>query len=357
MSEVWPNDIRKKDSSFNEAIRPFKCLIMTPFDKQFDQVCDLIKEVVEETAKSFPQFGETLPKIERIDWVASSGVIQNEIWRKINESDLVFCNITGFNPNVMFELGVCAAWKSIEKVIIIKDGFFKQEIAFNISPIRHIEYEMTTNGVRSFAEKINALTITALISFPDSEGHVKELQLPLQLDFSKAQDGEAIYTPPYAHRRIVDDKLEFGSALVFSHSWATIGKKRIRNFSLEFDAEFCNIINKEEAYIGVGLRSQHYYANYGHILYLKGNGRIIITEPNQTPPLFYSDNTLRKATPIDITKNHHFKIVFNEKILSVEIDNYQTEFEITRMQKVFGEGYIRFQSYGCWMALRSIKLE
>ena len=357
MSEVWPYDLKAKRISTTEAIRPFKCLILTPFDKQFDQVCEVIKRVVEETSKSFPQIGNDLPDIKRVDWITSSGVIQNEIWKEIDEADLIFCNITGFNPNVMFESGICAAWKKTDKVVFIKDGFFKQEIAFNISPIRYTEYEMTTNGIRDFADKVNKLTVDALISFPDCEGDTPKIITPLELDFKGNRDNNIIYTPPFAHRRIVNDKLEFGSILVFSHSWASIGKEKYKNFNLEFEAEFSNIgIEKKYSFIGVGLRSQHFFANYAHIFYLKADGGIIITEPDENPPNFYSDNTLRTATPLDLNKSYKFKVMFNEEKLCLEVDGFMREFEVAKMKKVFKDGLIRFQSYGCWMLIKYIKL-
>lgn len=216
---------------------------------------------------------------------------------------------------------------------------------------------MTTAGVRDFAEKVNALTVSALISFPDFEGSSPSIKLPLEIDFKGNIDCDKIYTPPFAHRRIIDEMIEFGSSLVFSHSWASIGKERYKNINLEFEAEFRNIkVKPEDMFIGVGLRSQHYFANYAHIYYLKGDGRIILTEPDENPPAFYTDNTLRTATSINLSKSYSFKIVFNEKILFVQIDDFSREFEISKMKKVFGEGLIRFQSYGCWMAIKRIKL-
>lgn len=357
MSEIWPYDLKVKKIPVSESIRPFKCLMLTPFDKQFDQVCEVIKRVVEETSKNFLQIDNELPDIKRIDWIVSSGVIQNETWKEIDEADLIFCNITGFNTNVMFESGVCAAWKKIDKVVFIKDKFFKQEIAFNISSIRYTEYEMTTNGIRDFEDKVNKLMVNALISFPDFEGDAPEITTPLELDFRGNQDNSIIYTPPFAHRRIINNKLEFGSIFVFSHSWASIGKEKYKNFNLEFEAEFSNIgIEKKDSFIGVGLRSQHCFANYAHIFYLKADGRIIITEPDENPPAFYSDNTLRTATPLDLNKSYKFKVIFNGEKLYLEVDNFIREFEVAKMKKVFKDGLIRLQSYGCWMLIKYIKL-
>jgi hypothetical protein len=130
MSEIWPLDVKNKLSGgATDALRPFKCLLLMPFEGRFNQVVEVINKAVLEKIKSLGDIlPETeLPQIERLDWITSSGVIQQEIWQKIDEADLVFCDITGYNPNVMFESGVCAAWKEMKQVVFIKDRFFKQQ--------------------------------------------------------------------------------------------------------------------------------------------------------------------------------------------------------------------------------------
>lgn len=359
MSEIWPFDVKNKENlSPRGGYRSFKCLLLMPLEERFDEVAEIIKEEVEKRINLFDHLlPPTEPFVERLDWVISSGVIQQEIWRKIIDSDLIFCDITGYNPNVMFECGVCAAWKRIEKIVFIKDRFFKQESAFDFAPIRYTEYEMTSDGIARFKKKVGELALQALVQYPDGQGRPPQISLPLEIDFRGNRDSDVLYTPPLAHRRVIGDRLEFGSSQRFSHSWASIGKERFRNFNLEFEAKFSNIMEKEEAWIGVGLRSQHYFANYAHIFYLRANGMIIIAEPNENPPKFYEDKVLRDSTQIDIDKDHIFRISFNDKILQVEIDNFSRSFRVEEMPKVFEKGLIRFQAYLCWMALKRFRLE
>ncbi len=299
MSEIWPFDVKNKENfSPGEGSRSFRCLLLMPLERRFDAVAKIIKEEVEKHINRFRHLAPpTEPFVERLDRVTSSGVIQQEIWRKIIDADLIFCDITGYNPNVMFECGVCAAWKKIEKVVFIKDHFFRQEAAFDFAPIRYTEYEMTSDGVQRFKKKVGQLALQALVQYPDGQGESPHMSLPLEIDFRGNRDSEILYTPPLAHRRMIGDRLEFGSSQRFSHSWATIGKKKFCNFNLEFEAKFGNVIKREEAWIGVGLRSQHYFANYAHIFYLRANGMIIITEPNENLPQFYQDKILRDRTP------------------------------------------------------------
>lgn len=257
----------------------------------------------------------------------------------------------------MFEAGVCSAWKNITQVVFIKDHFFKQQSAFDIAPIRYTEYELTTEGIKDFYSKVLKLTENVIIAFPDRQGMNPRIELPLQIDFKDNQDDLRIYTPPFSHRRILDQSLEFGSLFFFPFSWASIGKEQFLNFNLEFSARFVNPL-KEDSWIGIGMRSQNCYANYGHIYYLKKDGSIVITEPNEEPPSFYEDKILRKPTKIDTDAYHHFHILFNELTIDVQIDNFHPKpFEVIKMKKVFGPGLIRFQSSTSWMSIKDIKLE
>jgi len=160
-----------------------------PFEGRFDQVAEVIRNTVENVTTDFSKhFGMELPDIKRIDWVTSTGVIQQEIWQEIGEADLVFCDITGYNPNVMFESGVCAAWKEMKQIVFIKDRFFKQQSAFDIAPIRYTEYELTSDGMTRFQEKIAKLTTDVLLGFPDRQGSSPSIQLPLEIDFKENRD-------------------------------------------------------------------------------------------------------------------------------------------------------------------------
>lgn len=361
MSDIWPFDVKRKISEAAvEPIRAFNCLLLMPFENRFDQVAKTIEDTVRKVLEVFDMnkgiTGGELPKIERLDWVISSGVIQQEIWEKIISADIVFCDITGFNPNVMFEGGVSAAWKEMSQIIFIKDHFFKQQSAFDIAPIRYTEYEFTSDGIKTFQHKIEKLTQDVLIGFPDSQVRSPILELPIEIDFSGGRDDLRIYTPPYSHRRVSKGALEFGASRFYPHSWASLGKGKFYNFDLEFSARFVNPV-MHPAWIGVALRSQHYFANYSHLLYISENGLVVITEPNEDPPSFFKDNTFREREAIDATKDdHYFRASFTDSMLRVQVDDFHCDFKLNDLKKVFGPGLIRFQSWGTWMAINRLKI-
>lgn len=358
MSEVWPLDVKERlQVSPGESLRPFKTILLMPFESRFNQVADVIKQTVEEVVQNFAvQFSMENPIVNRLDWVTSSGVIQQQIWQEILEADLIFCDITGFNPNVMFEAGVCASWKNMTKVAFIKDRYFRQQSAFDIAPIRYAEYELTSDGINHFKEMVAKLTTDALIAFPDKQGSTPIIRLPLNIEFSGGHDDMRLFTPPFSHRRVIDESLEFGSVNFFSHSWASIGKEKYLNFNLEFRARFVEPMI-EVPKIGVGLRSQHYFANFGHLLSLNSDGSIWITEPNHNPPQFYEDIKLRDPVSIDLEEYHHFRVSFNNEELMVSIGDFAHSIQIKNMDKVFGPGIIRLYSVRCLMGVKSIHLD
>src|SRR4030067_1073022 len=212
MSEVWPFDAKLRISKApSSGLRPFKCLLLMPFESRFNEIAKIIENTVIEGFKGIPDnMGMLPPSVNRLDWVTTSGVIQQQIWQEILESDIIFCDITGYNPNVIFECGVCAAWKDIKHVIFIKDKFFKQQSAFDLAPIRYAEYEMTSDGLIEFSKKIVKLISNVIISYPDGQGEAELITLPLNISFDSNVDDLRIYTPPFAHRRVIDRGLEFG---------------------------------------------------------------------------------------------------------------------------------------------------
>jgi hypothetical protein len=120
MPGIWPHDtLGYATYASDESLRPFHCVMLTPFDSpRFEDLAREVERIVRDcTERVLPtvQIGPAV--VERLDWVNAAGTIQDQIWERISRADLIFCDLTGQNPNVMFEAGVCAAWKRVEQVI------------------------------------------------------------------------------------------------------------------------------------------------------------------------------------------------------------------------------------------------
>jgi hypothetical protein len=73
----------------------------------------------------------------RADDVNRANIIVIDVLRRIIEADLVLCDLSGRNPNVMYELGVRQAFN--HPVVLIKDN--KTDRVFDVQGLRDIEYD------------------------------------------------------------------------------------------------------------------------------------------------------------------------------------------------------------------------
>ncbi|KAA9325374.1 RNA helicase [Adhaeribacter soli] len=80
------------------------------------------------------------------------GVIQNRIISNIYNSNIVVCDVSEKNPNVMFELGLRLAFD--KPTIIIKDDL--TGYSFDTSPIEHLDYprDLRYNLIEGFKENL-----------------------------------------------------------------------------------------------------------------------------------------------------------------------------------------------------------
>ncbi|CAM4305931.1 hypothetical protein ZORO111903_12635 [Zobellia roscoffensis] len=80
------------------------------------------------------------------------GIIQKRIIQNIYNNPIVVCDVSGKNPNVMFELGMRLAFD--KPTIIIKDNI--TSYSFDTSPIEYLEYarDLRYQNITSFKEKL-----------------------------------------------------------------------------------------------------------------------------------------------------------------------------------------------------------
>jgi hypothetical protein len=64
------------------------------------------------------------------------GIIQKRIIQNLYDNPIVVCDVSGKNPNVMFELGLRLAFD--KPTVIVKDD--KTAYSFDTAPIEHLEY-------------------------------------------------------------------------------------------------------------------------------------------------------------------------------------------------------------------------
>ncbi|MBY5371814.1 hypothetical protein [Rhizobium leguminosarum] len=87
-------------------------------------------------------------------------VIQSSIVQNIYENEIVVCDVSGKNPNVMFELGMRLAFD--KPTVVIKDD--ATSYSFDTSPIQHIGYrhDLRFDDVRDLQTKITQAIVSSV---------------------------------------------------------------------------------------------------------------------------------------------------------------------------------------------------
>ncbi|MGX9961510.1 hypothetical protein ACW0US_22510 [Xanthomonas euvesicatoria] len=80
------------------------------------------------------------------------GIIQKRIVQNLYDNDIIICDVSAKNPNVMFELGMRLAFD--KPAIIIKDD--KTDYSFDTSPIEHLQYprDLHYPSIKAFKTKL-----------------------------------------------------------------------------------------------------------------------------------------------------------------------------------------------------------
>ncbi|ETR70596.1 MAG: hypothetical protein OMM_08704 [Candidatus Magnetoglobus multicellularis str. Araruama] len=109
----------------------YNCYLMTPSDSDFQDVRKHIADSLIEM-KVKPVLWDQFP--------ATTQTIAEALQNQIRESDLIVADVTGNNPNVMFELGFAFA---LSKPILILVQNTSREIPFNVSSYLYNVYDPT----------------------------------------------------------------------------------------------------------------------------------------------------------------------------------------------------------------------
>jgi hypothetical protein len=92
----------------------------------------------------------------RADDIPHPGIIHSDIWDHIQRAAVIIADITEYNPNVFFELGVAATVKDKSRLIIIRQPSGGEEYPFDIRPFRCIHYKNDIGGTRKLAEDLKS---------------------------------------------------------------------------------------------------------------------------------------------------------------------------------------------------------
>ncbi|CAI3926001.1 hypothetical protein [Commensalibacter papalotli (ex Botero et al. 2024)] len=111
-------------------------------ESHWSEVLSILKEVIESSGL----------KGDVVSYADEVGIIQKRIIDNLYHNPIIICDVSGKNPNVMFELGMRLAFD--KPTIIIKDDC--TSYSFDTSPIEHLEYPRDLNYIKinAFKERL-----------------------------------------------------------------------------------------------------------------------------------------------------------------------------------------------------------
>lgn len=135
------------------AVDPRLTFVLMPFTDQLTQIyTTFVKPVVESSDFNLV--------CRRADDIKSNRAVIQDIWKSLCEARFVIADLTGFNANVLYELGI-AHTLGKETILIYQRGS-DVKFPFDLTHIRRIEYENNAIGGRALETELRA-TLRAII--------------------------------------------------------------------------------------------------------------------------------------------------------------------------------------------------
>ena len=125
-----------------------RVFVFQPFSPQFDAAYQLIRAAGQAAGV------ETW----RLDQLAVAGSITEQLYEAIETSDLIICDITHSNPNVMYELGYAHALR--KPVIIVSQR--SEHMPFDVRSVRALFYDVDLGRGTEFVRELEAAIQEAL---------------------------------------------------------------------------------------------------------------------------------------------------------------------------------------------------
>lgn len=133
--------IKPRFKTLRFDVRDDHCFHLCPFSEPFNTVYN------DHVVKAVKAAGFT---IERADEVFGTDPIIEDIWQSINSAAVITADVTGRNPNVMYEIGMA---HTVGKPVIILTQTMN-DVPFDLKHYRCVVYDYTPRGCAMLEERL-----------------------------------------------------------------------------------------------------------------------------------------------------------------------------------------------------------
>ena len=256
------NKNEKESEDKNKNITQKKCFIITPIGDNNSPIRrktdGLISSVIEPVCSSLDYEVIVAYKID------SSGSITSQVIKHILEDEMVVANLTGLNPNVMYELAVRHATK--KPVICLTENI--KELPFDISTERTIGYCDDMLGVEILKEELKRKIKVAEGKECDNPIYrvLTESTILKEIKESNAPEGK---TFQYIIERLdkIDNKINISS----STDTGYINSSRLSEFAIKFKEntptnEYAKILEYLNSIESINIEHRNNIVNFAYII-------------------------------------------------------------------------------------------
>lgn len=114
--------------------------VMMPFATAFDPVYEAVRLAC----------GKLRLDVLRVDEIYGPTQIINDVFKTIEQSKLVISDLTGRNPNVLYETGLAHA-RNRDVVMIVQN---EEDVPFDLRHIRYVRYLPNQQGLEKLASDL-----------------------------------------------------------------------------------------------------------------------------------------------------------------------------------------------------------
>lgn len=361
MNTIWPSEYLQSLHILNRNNPDdLICFLASPFSSNKDRYESILR-ICNNACNLIQEMRQIHIKCIRGDSYFEPTIIQQDIWEGIQNCDLVIIDISEFNMNVSIELGVAAAIRRKENVIILIDTESTERYPFDFYPCRYISYKKDLSDENLLTQKLQQAIEYSLIPAPYTP-NLDQNNIPQKLDLSNPDHCKFLLSPSNSHRKISPSGMEFGSLYFFQNSWTSLAQKDFRNVKLSAKMEFCqlrkDIIDDSKKWMGISLRNQHFYSNFGYLISVHADNKIRTYLPVEEYSPLNEEVVTLPSFSINSTVDISIELI--ENFYSAEIhynDNsvfYQKD--LSKNPFIYNSGKITFQTYNCRAKIKTIDL-
>lgn len=146
------------------------CFVLCPIGEADTPIRDRSDQVFEFAIS--PAAVDCGYKAERADHESRPGVVTTQIVCAIRDAEMIVADLTGPNPNVMYELGVAHALG--KRIVTIIDE--EHKLPFDTAPQRTIQYRFDARGVNRLKAKVAEAIKAAETDTEGTDSPVKAAQ-------------------------------------------------------------------------------------------------------------------------------------------------------------------------------------